>query len=163
MAGVKKGRWGRFTVAAPVPTSDSRWFFLARWTAGLHSAIYRRTGGRLLGDFDGAPLLVLHTVGARSGEPRRSPVIYLQDGPNLVVVASMGGQPKNPGWYHNLRADPRAEVQIGGRRRPVTARVASAEEAARLWPRLSAMWPAWEDYQTRTDRQFPVMVLEPRV
>ena len=162
MAGVKKGKWGRFTSTMPTPRPNGPLFALTKVATKLHVAIFRRTKGRLLGTFDEAPLLVLHHRGAKSGLPRETPIIYLEDGPNLVVVASMGGQDRNPSWFHNLRAHPDAEVEIRGRRRPVTARRATAAEADALWPRLSAMWPAWEDYKTRTDREFPVFVLEPR-
>jgi deazaflavin-dependent oxidoreductase (nitroreductase family) len=90
-------------------------------------------------------------------------MIYLADGERMVVVASHGGQAKHPAWYHNLRARPdAAEVEIQGRRTLVCARQATPPEAADLWPRLLGMWPAWETYMSRTDRRFPVMILEPR-
>ena len=158
----RKGFYGRLTAAVKAPTDASRAWVLVRAATGLHAAVFRASGGRLMSRFDGAPLLVLHHRGARTGEPRSTPLIHLRDGENVVVVASMGGQPKNPAWYHNLRAHPEVEIELGGRRRPVSARLATPEEAARLWPRLSAMWPAWEDYKTRTEREFPVFVLEPR-
>lgn len=157
-----KGFFGRLTTAVRAPTDSSRAWFLVRAATGLHAAIFRASRGRLLNRFDDAPLLVLHHRGAKSGTLRTTPLIYLEDGQNLVIVASMGGQPKNPAWYHNLRAHPQIEIDVGGRRRRVTARLATQAEAERLWPRLSAMWPAWEDYKTRTDREFPVFVLEPR-
>lgn len=162
MAGVKKGRWGRFTAAMPTPRPHGSLFFLTKLMTRTHVAIYRRTKGRLMGKFDAAPLLVLHHRGAKTGQPRRTPIIYLEDGANLVVVASMGGQDVNPAWYFNLRANPDVEVEIRGARRPVRARAATADETARLWPELSTMWPAFEDYKKRTDREFPVFVLEPR-
>ncbi|WP_211210942.1 nitroreductase family deazaflavin-dependent oxidoreductase [Sporichthya polymorpha] len=162
MAGVKKGRWGRFTTAMPTPRPDGPLFVLTKIATKIHVAIFRRTKGRVMGNFDGAPLLVLHHRGAKTGRPRATPVIYLEDGKDLVVVASMGGQDVNPAWYHNLRAHPEIEVDIRGRRRAVRARPATAEEMTALWPRLSRMWPAFEDYKKRTDREFPVFLLEPR-
>ena len=161
MAGVKKGRWGRFTSAMPTPKPDGPLFFLTKVSTKLHVAIFKGTKGRVMGKFDDAPLLVLHHRGAKTGQPRETPIIYLEDGENLVVVASMGGQEKNPSWVHNLTAHPDVEVQIGSERRPVHARRATQAEADALWPRLTAMWPAWDTYKTRTDREFPVFFLEP--
>lgn len=90
-------------------------------------------------------------------------MIYLADGENVVVVASMGGMPKNPAWFHNLTAWPdQVEIDVCGGRRAVTARRATPAEADALWPRLTEIWPAWDTYKTRTDRDFPVMILEPR-
>jgi deazaflavin-dependent oxidoreductase (nitroreductase family) len=112
---------------------------------------------------DGAPVLVLHTIGAKSGERRQSPTIYIPDGENLVVVASIGGNPKNPAWYHNLRTNPDdVEVDVRGHRRPVRARQATREEATALWPRLFETYPPFKTYMARTDREFPVLILEPR-
>jgi deazaflavin-dependent oxidoreductase (nitroreductase family) len=145
----------------PTPRPDGPLGVLTRIATKTHVAIFKGTKGRVMGNFDGAPLLVLHHRGARSGLPRETPIIYLEDGENLVVVASMGGQEVNPAWYHNLRAHPDVEVQIGGDRRRVHARLASKAEADALWPRLTAMWPAWDTYKTRTDREFPVFFLEP--
>jgi deazaflavin-dependent oxidoreductase (nitroreductase family) len=145
----------------PTPKPDGPLFVLTKISTKLHVAIFRRTGGRVLGTFDDAPLLVLHSRGAKTGQPRQTPIIYLEDGENLVVVASMGGQEKNPSWFHNLIAHPDVEIEVGRRRRPVHARRATPAEADALWPRLTAMWPAWDDYKTRTDREFPVFFLEP--
>jgi deazaflavin-dependent oxidoreductase (nitroreductase family) len=146
----------------PTPKPDGPLFVLTKISTKLHVAIFRTTKGRLMGTFDDAPLLVLHHRGAKTGQPRQTPIIYLEDGANLVVVASMGGQDKNPSWFHNLGAHPDVEVEIRGERRPVTARRATQAEADALWPRLLRMWPAWETYKTRTDREFPVFLLEPR-
>jgi deazaflavin-dependent oxidoreductase (nitroreductase family) len=145
----------------PTPKPGGPLFVLTKISTKVHVAIFKGTKGRVMGKFDDAPLLVLHHRGAKTGQPRETPIIYLEDGPNLVVVASMGGQEKNPSWFHNLIAHPDVEVQIGGERRPVHARRATQAEAAALWPRLNLMWPAWETYKTRTDREFPVFFLEP--
>lgn len=120
------------------------------------------TKGRVGGQFDDAPVLILHHVGRRSGERRQTPLIYLRDGEDLVVVGSMGGSPKHPAWYRNVRDAPDVEVEIRGRRHPVRAREADAAERERLWPALLEMWPAWEDYTRRTERAFPVLILTPR-
>jgi deazaflavin-dependent oxidoreductase (nitroreductase family) len=127
----------------------------------LNTALYRMTGGRLGNRVKGAPVLLLDHVGRRSGQKRTVPLLYLQDGENLVIVASRGGSDAMPAWCLNLRANPRTTVQVGPRRREVLAREADAEEKARLWPRLVEMYPDYDAYQRRTDRQIPVIVLSP--
>jgi deazaflavin-dependent oxidoreductase (nitroreductase family) len=125
--------------------------------------VFQRTRGLVGGTLDGAPLLILHHTGAKSGARRQSPVIHMSDGESLVIVASLLGSPKNPAWYHNLRAHPDdVEVDVRGGRRAVRARQAIREEAAELWPRLVETYRPFETYVTRTDREFPVMILEPR-
>jgi deazaflavin-dependent oxidoreductase (nitroreductase family) len=124
---------------------------------------YRVSGGRLGGRFlRGAPVMLLTTIGRRSGEPRIAPLIYLEDGDNVVTVASKGGSARHPLWYRNLQANPDVEVQIGADKRDLRARTASAEERDRLWPRLTMIYPDYDDYQARTDRDIPVVILEPR-
>ena len=124
--------------------------------------MYRKSGGRLGGRFDAAPMCILHHRGAKSGEARETPLVHLPDGERVIIVASIGGNPKNPAWYHNVKAHPEIEIERGGKRRPMTARVVDEAERAQLWPRLLEVWPAWEDYQARTTRQLPVIVCEPR-
>jgi deazaflavin-dependent oxidoreductase (nitroreductase family) len=125
--------------------------------------LFRASGGRLGARFlYGAPVMLLTTVGRKSGKVRTSPVLYLEDGTSLVTVASKGGSAHHPGWYGNLLAHPDVEVEIGADRRRVRARTASADEKARLWPRLTAMYPPYATYQSRTDREIPVVILEPR-
>jgi deazaflavin-dependent oxidoreductase (nitroreductase family) len=129
----------------------------------MHVRIFQRTGGRIAGTLDGAPLLVLHHTGAKSGVRRQTPTIHMPDGENYVIVASIGGNPKNPAWYHNLKANPDdVQVDVRGGRRKVRARQATPDEAAQLWPRLVQTYPAFKTYMTRTTREFPVMILEPR-
>jgi len=99
--------------------------------------------------------------GAKSGALRTSPLLYVPDGENLVMVASKGGFPKNPAWFHNLRANPVTYVQVDAERRRVRARVATAEERPHLWDLAVAVWPGYEDYRRRTDREIPLVVLEP--
>jgi deazaflavin-dependent oxidoreductase (nitroreductase family) len=124
---------------------------------------YRATGGRVGGRFlRGAPVLLLTTRGRRSGRPRTAPLLYLADGERVVVVASKGGMSEHPLWYRNLLADPDCEVEIGRERRAVRARVASAAEKRELWPGLVAMYRDYDDYQARTERDIPVVILEPR-
>jgi F420H(2)-dependent quinone reductase len=129
----------------------------------LHVRLFQASGGRVGGTLDGAPLLVLHHTGAKTGARRQSPVIHMRNGEDLVIVASLLGSPKNPAWYHNLRAHPDdVEVDVRGGRRTVRARQATRDEAGELWPRLVQTYPPFANYTTRTDREFPVMVLEPR-
>lgn len=124
-------------------------------------AAYRRTGGRIGGRFGGAPVLLLDHVGRRSGARRTTPLLYLDDGGDLVLVGSRGGSKAPPAWWLNLEAQPRTVVQVGPHRRQVVARTASGEEKARLWPRLVDLYPDYQTYQNRTDRDIPVIVLEP--
>lgn len=129
----------------------------------LHVRLFQASRGRLGSTLDGAPLLVLHHTGAKSGVRRQTPAVHLRDGENLVIVASLLGSPKNPAWYFNLRAHPDdVEVDVRGGRRAVRARQASDEEAAALWPRLIETYPPFSTYRERTDRVLPVMILEPR-
>lgn len=129
----------------------------------LNIWVYRASGGRIGGRFrHGAPVLLLTTRGRRSGEPRVAPLLYLADGERVVIVASKGGMAKSPLWYGNLVAHPQCEVEIGASRRSMRARTAGPEEKAALWPRLVAMYRDYDDYQARTDRDIPVVILEPR-
>jgi F420H(2)-dependent quinone reductase len=108
-------------------------------------------------------MLLLDHVGAKSGTKRTSPLLYFADGEDVVLVASKGGHPKHPAWYHNLIANPDTEVQIGGERRAVRARVATPAERERLWPIAESMWSGYADYQAHSKgREIPLVVLEPR-
>lgn len=107
------------------------------------------------------PTLLLTTTGRRLGKPIVMPLIYGEAGGNYVVVASKGGAPKHPGWYLNLAAHPDVEVQILARRFRATARTASGAERAELWKQMAAIYPPYNDYQAKTDREIPVVVLEP--
>lgn len=104
--------------------------------------------------------LLLTTRGRRSGALRRTALIYGRSGDAYVVVASQGGDPRHPAWYLNLLAEPEAQVQVGAERFTARARTATAEEKARLWPTMTAIWPAYDDYQAKTDRDIPVVLLE---
>jgi F420H(2)-dependent quinone reductase len=142
--------------------ADRSWPLLRQLTAG-HAAIYRASGGRIGHHVPGfAPSLLLEHVGAKSGRPRTSPLVYGVDGENLVLVASKGGYPKNPAWYYNLKAHPDASVQVGREHRNVHARVARAQERERLWTLMVGVYGGYEGYRRRTDREIPLVVLEPR-
>lgn len=129
----------------------------------LHQWIYETTDGRLGATLAGRPMLLLRTVGRRTGQPRTAALLYIEDGANRVVVASKGGAPENPGWFHNLRANPEVEIQVGRDRMPVRARVAEGDERDRLWKAADKVnGGTYATYQSLTSRQIPVIVLEPR-
>jgi deazaflavin-dependent oxidoreductase (nitroreductase family) len=128
--------------------------------SALHNRLYRASKGKVGGSMRGAPVLLLTTTGRKSGKKRTTPLLYGRAGDDLVVVASVGGAPKNPAWYWNLQGR-EAEVQVGGERRRVRARDAEGEERERLWQQMVGIWPPYADYQTKTTRQIPVVVLEP--
>lgn len=142
--------------------ADRLWPVLNRLMKG-HVVAYRATRGLIGHRFPGAPpMLLLEHVGAKSGRSRTTPLVYVADGEDLVLVASKGGHPRNPAWFHNLRANPDTTVQVGSRRRPIRARVATEQERARLWPKAVAAYGGYTDYQKRTDREIPLVILEPR-
>jgi deazaflavin-dependent oxidoreductase (nitroreductase family) len=132
--------------------------------AGAHAFLYRRTGGRLGRSLPGVPgkVLLLDHVGARSGVQRTTPLFYVDDGPDLVLVASKGGYPKHPAWFHNLMANPDTTVQVGSEVRRVHARLAAPGARERLWAMAVRGYPGYETYQARADREIPLVVLEPR-
>ena len=128
----------------------------------LNNAIYKASGGRIGGKFPGgAPVCLLTTIGRKSGEERTVALLYLRDGDDLVVVASQGGMPKNPGWYHNLVAEPKVTIQVKKDVGRFVARTANDEEKAELWPRLVAVYKGYDDYQAKTDRPIPVVICSP--
>jgi deazaflavin-dependent oxidoreductase (nitroreductase family) len=129
----------------------------------VNTWVFRVTGGKVGARFvGGAPVLLLNTVGRRSGEKRTAPLLYLEDGEDYVLVASKGGMSHHPAWYLNLEKNPQVEVEIGGEKKAMVARRASPQEKAALWPKLVAMYPSYDDYQARTDRDIPVVIVSPR-
>jgi deazaflavin-dependent oxidoreductase (nitroreductase family) len=125
--------------------------------------IYRISGGRVGGRFpSGAPVLLLTTIGRKTGRPQTAPLLYLKDGDNYVVVASKGGMSHNPLWFKNLEANPSVEIEVGNHKLPMTARRATDTEKTALWPKLVAMYASYADYQARTERDIPVVILKPR-
>ena len=128
-----------------------------------HVRSYRETDGEVGHDWrKGSSVLLLTTTGRRSGEPRATPLIYGRRGDDYLVVASKGGSPEPPAWYVNLREQPDVEVQVLGERFPARARTATAEEKPELWQEMVRHWPDYDSYQRRTDREIPVVVLEPQ-
>ncbi|OUS90726.1 nitroreductase family deazaflavin-dependent oxidoreductase [Rhodococcus sp. NCIMB 12038] len=156
--------------AARPPGLDSKWTVsFIKWMSKVNVVLYRRTGGRLGSKWRvgsafprGLPVCLLTTTGRKSGEPRISPLLFLEDGDRIILVASQGGLPKHPMWYLNLRANPQVTVQVKSRVRPMTAQVADPDERARLWPRLVDMYADFDNYQAWTERTIPVVVCTPR-
>ncbi len=122
----------------------------------LHLLLYRLGLAHRVANL---PVLVLTTKGRQSGKPRTVPLTYFEDDGNLVLVASYGGRPQHPAWYVNLEADPNVEVKVGGQTRRMTARRATAEERERLWPKVVAGYSGYADYQAKTTREIPLVIL----
>jgi proline iminopeptidase len=127
-----------------------------------HIRRYRETGGEVGHTWRrGAKTLLLTTKGRNTGEPTTSALIYEQDGDGYVIVASKGGAPEHPGWYKNILANPDVEVQVGTKKLKARARTASGAERAKLWEEAVKFWPPYADYQKKTEREIPVVVLDP--
>jgi deazaflavin-dependent oxidoreductase (nitroreductase family) len=124
-------------------------------------AQFRANGGKLTGAFEGAPVLLLNTVGAKSGLPRTTPLSYVRDGDAYVIMASKSGAPTNPAWYHNLLAHPTATIEVGSDQFEVKYRLVDDNERGRLWQRMVHQWPMAADYQRATTRRIPLIVLAP--
>jgi deazaflavin-dependent oxidoreductase (nitroreductase family) len=122
---------------------------------------FRANRGQVGGQFEGAPLLLLHTVGARTGQQRVNPMMYLPVPDGYAVFASKGGAPANPDWYHNVLAHPRVTAEIGAATVELEARVAEGEEREQIWSAQKAAYPGFADYERTTTRQIPVIVLKP--
>ncbi|MGW5723618.1 nitroreductase family deazaflavin-dependent oxidoreductase [Amycolatopsis sp. NPDC003865] len=137
--------------------TDSSWEWVAEQTRA-----YLASGGTVGHEANGVRTLILATTGRRTGEPRRTCLIYGTSGDEFVVVASKGGADENPAWLENLRAEPSVGVQVGPRRFTARARVASPAERAALWPRMVAIFPLYEEYAGKTEREIPVVLLTPR-
>ena len=121
---------------------------------------FRANAGKVSGNFEGAPMIILHTTGAKTGKERVNPLVYQAAGDDLAIFASKGGAPDNPDWFHNLRAHPEVTVEIGTETVPMRARVAEGDEHERLWTRQKELIPGFADYEAKTSRVIPVVVLE---
>jgi deazaflavin-dependent oxidoreductase (nitroreductase family) len=155
------GAWARAGsgVAVMSHTRERLRRFLIRAMSRTHGAVYRASGGRLLGRVVGMPVLLLTTTGRRSGKPRTAALTYFRDGADFVVIGSFGGSDLPPAWWLNLQHDPHASVVIGGTTSRVTARAATAEEHDRLWPLATTTHPGYARYQERTARLIPIVML----
>jgi deazaflavin-dependent oxidoreductase (nitroreductase family) len=148
--------------------TERRWFrnsrFLAlllKYFARAHIWVYQRTNGRLGAKLLWFPAALITTTGRKSGLPRTTPTLYLRDGDRVVLPASFGGRAENPGWYRNLKANPKVAVQIRGERLDLVARDATGEERDRYWPPLIRIYPPYKGYREATDRVIPLVVCEP--
>jgi len=128
----------------------------------LNIPLYRASRGRLFGQLGGAPVLLLTTIGRRSGQTRTAPVVYRADHERLIVIGSNAGHKSAPAWSLNLEANPDAEVEVGSKRQKVRARVAAGEERTELWRKMNEMYGGFDDYSARTTRDIRLFVLEPR-
>lgn len=136
--------------------------FVLRWASKAQVAGFRLSNGRMLNKFVGGfPVCVVTTKGAKTGKIRRIPLIHLPLGENKLVVASSGGMPKNPVWYYNIKANPEIQIMVDGEEKTYRARQVSDEEKAELWPHLLSLYPDFDEYQARTDRNIPVFNCEP--
>ena len=127
-----------------------------------HVRVYRETAGEHGYHWRGTTILLLTTQGRTSGESRTTPLIHRADGDRWVVVATKGGAPAHPSWFENLQANPEATIEVRGEKMPVRATTAEGEERSRLWALMTEVWPAYNDYQAKTDREIPVVVLTRR-
>lgn len=140
-----------------------------RYAGRAHAWVYRRSGGKIganwrvgAGAKKPVPTLLLEHRGRKSGKLFASPLVYITEGEDVVIVASMGGRDENPQWYHNLLADPDVHIEIGRDRRPVRAVLAGPQEKERLWPKLVEAYADFDTYKAWTDRDIPVFILQPR-
>ena len=124
-----------------------------------HVSFYRLSRGRIGGRLWNSPVLLLTTIGRRSGKKRTTPLLYLRDNDRIAIVASNGGKDKEPSWWTNLKINPQGRVQIKGEKKKMVARKASEEEQANLWPLLTRMYPSYNEYQKKTKREIPVIIL----
>lgn len=146
---------------ADAPQANSPFWWVWERATSLHSALYSVSKGRIGGTALGGPIVLVDSVGRKSGKRRTHPLICDEQGENIVVVASKGGIDKHPAWYLNLKASPATEINWKGEKRRVHAREAEGEERQRLWDRMAEVYPPYNDYQARTERRIPVIVLEP--
>lgn len=134
---------------------------IRRFTSGANLSLYRLTGGAVGGKMGGRPILLLTTIGRKSGKERVTPLLYLPEGDHFIVIASNWGEANNPMWWLNLQANPRAKIQIGRKTIAVTARQASLEERQRLWPVITSKYSNYADYEKHITREIPVAILTP--
>ena len=134
-----------------------------RRLSSLHKVVFKLTRGRVGGRLVDNDMLLLTTAGARTGRDHTVPLLFLRHQESFVVIASYGGRDDHPQWYRNLRANPVATVQVGTRSTEVVARTASGEERSRLWPDVVRAYDQYQDYQSRTDREIPIVILDPTV
>lgn len=136
---------------------------ISKLVTGAHTALYKASGGRVAGRIGQMPVLLLTTTGRRSGKPRTKPLGYVKEGADYLLAASNGGNDFFPAWWLNLKANPVAEIQVGGQRLAVNARKASVGEREQLWPKFVAVFQGYAGYESKTDREIPVVILTPQL
>ena len=147
---------------SPPRALNAPWVTLVmKWMGRATTLVYRLSNGKLGGTFQSSPVALLTTTGRKSGEPRVSPLLYLREGGRVILVASQGGRDTNPMWYLNLKANPKVFVQIKGEVLQLEARDANADERGEYWPKLTAMYPTLDDYQSWTERVIPIVICDP--
>lgn len=148
-------RWKPYT---PAQERFGEWFI--KTLGRMQVWVYEKSDGRLWNTFLKAPCAILTTTGRKSGEPRKTPLLYMEDGDQVVMVASKGGMSRAPLWYRNIQANPRVCIQIGARRRDMEAREATPDEEIRLWPMLQAIYPGYAEYRARCEgvRHIPILI-----
>lgn len=135
---------------------------MGKWFNSFHRSVFVATKGRVFGNFFGMPVVLLETTGRKSGKKRQTMLTSpVQEGETFVLVASWGGDDRNPTWLLNLRAHPEVDVTMNGSKRRMRAREATPEERAELWPKVTAKYKGYAGYQTKTDRQIPLVIVEP--
>lgn len=134
---------------------------LLKFISWLNVSVYRLSGGRVMGKMNGTPICLVTMTGRRTRRKITLPLMYNPDGENVILVASLGGAPKNPAWYYNLLADPNIEIELGARKRKMHVTQATREQKAALWPRVVANFPNYAVYQEKTDRDIPVLICAP--
>jgi deazaflavin-dependent oxidoreductase (nitroreductase family) len=148
--------------SAPKGLNSPQTKHIIKWMSRANTWLYRKTDGKIGGTFlKGAPVALLTTTGRKTGEPRVSPLLYLREGNRVILVASQGGAATNPMWYLNLKAKPAVSVQIKNETLHLTARDATEAERTSYWPKLTAMYSSFDDYQSWTDRVIPVVICDP--
>ncbi|MBA2546033.1 MAG: nitroreductase family deazaflavin-dependent oxidoreductase [Solirubrobacterales bacterium] len=143
------------------PQANSPFWWIWERATTVHSAAYKLSNGRVGGKAYGVPVVLVDSVGRKSGKRRTHPLLCDEQGENIVIVASKGGVDKHPAWYHNLKASPETKINWRGENRRVRARETEGAERQRLWDRMAEVYPTYNQYQSRTERQIPVIVLEP--
>ena len=135
---------------------------IVRFVTWLNVVVYRVSGGKLMNKSEGKPVCLVTMTGHKSGKQKTIALMHVADGDDVLLVASLGGNPKNPLWYYNLKAQPDIEIQFGSVRRKMRAREATPAERGSVWPKAVAGFPSFADYQQRTTREIPVFICSPR-
>ena len=145
-----------------LPSLFSKFLWIVKLTTPMNVAIYRLSGGRLMNKMEGCPVCIVTMTGHKSGQKRTIALMYVPDGDNVLLVASLGGAPNNPAWYQNFKARPEIEIEVGKSRRKMLAHEANPEEYAKVWPKAVAAYPSYAEYQKNTTRVIPVFICTPQ-